>query len=73
VGTRWYDRATGGAFGVGLSANVRKGYRWLMEHYEPNDEIFIFGFSRGAFTARSLMGILSRCGLLKPEAPIARC
>jgi len=48
VGTRLLDRFTGGAFGYGLSGNVRAGYRWLMEHYNPGDEIFIFGFSRGA-------------------------
>ena len=71
VGTRWYDSVSGGAFGAGLSENVRKGYRWLMEHYQPDDEIFIFGFSRGAFTARSLAGLIARCGLLTPDAPIS--
>ncbi len=71
VGTKWYDRFTGGAFGAGLSENVRSGYRWLMENYDPGDEIFLFGFSRGAFTARSLAGIIARCGLLKPDAPIS--
>ncbi|MDB6034775.1 MAG: hypothetical protein JWM16_5113 [Verrucomicrobiales bacterium] len=71
VGTHWWDKVTGGAFGAGLSDNVRSGYRWLMEHYDPGDEIFIFGFSRGAFTARSLAGVISRCGLLKPDAPMS--
>jgi len=71
VGTHWYDRVTGGAFGAGLSDNVRSGYRWLMEHYNPGDEIYIFGFSRGAFTARSLAGVIARCGLLKPDAPMS--
>jgi uncharacterized protein (DUF2235 family) len=71
VGTKWFDRLTGGAFGYGLSDNVRNGYRWLMEHYNPGDEIFVFGFSRGAFTARSLMGVIARCGLLKPDAPMS--
>ena len=71
VGTRLLDRFTGGAFGYGLSGNVRAGYRWLMEHYNPGDEIFIFGFSRGAFTARSLAGVIARCGLLKPDAPMS--
>src|SRR5258706_3396704 len=70
VGTHLVDRFTGGAFGYGLSENVRGGYRWLMEHYNPGDEIFLFGFSRGAFTARSLAGVIARCGLLKPDAPI---
>jgi uncharacterized protein (DUF2235 family) len=71
VGTRWIDRVSGGAFGAGLSENVRKGYRWLMEHYNRGDEIFLFGFSRGAFTARSLSGVIARCGLLKPDAPMS--
>jgi uncharacterized protein (DUF2235 family) len=71
VGTHFYDRLTGGAFGAGLSKNIRKGYRWLIEHYNPGDEIYLFGFSRGAFTARSLAGLISKCGLLRPEAPIS--
>lgn len=70
VGTRWFDRLSGGMFGYGLSANVRLGYRWLLEHYDPGDDVFIFGFSRGAFTARSLTGVTARCGLLKPDAPM---
>src|SRR6266481_2636671 len=71
VGTHWYDRLSGGAFGAGLSENVEQGYRWLMDNYNPGDEIYIFGFSRGAFTARSLAGVIARCGLLKPNAPIS--
>ena len=71
VGTKWFDRFSGGAFGYGLSENIRAGYRWLMEHYDPGDEIFVFGFSRGAFTARSLTGLIARCGLLKPDAPMS--
>ena len=71
VGTHWYDRLSGGMFGSGLSENIRQGYRWLMENYNDGDEIFVFGFSRGAFTARSLVGMIARCGLLKPEAPMS--
>ncbi len=71
VGTHFYDRLSGGAFGAGLPKNIRRGYRWLVENYEPDDEIYIFGFSRGAFTARGLAGMISKCGLLRPEAPIS--
>jgi uncharacterized protein (DUF2235 family) len=71
VGTHWFDRVSGGALGWGLSENVCLGYRWLMENYDPNDEIYIFGFSRGAFTARSLAGLIARCGLLKPDAAMS--
>lgn len=70
VGTHWYDRLTGGAFGAGLPQNVRRGYEWLREHYAPGDDVFLLGFSRGAFTARSLAGFIARCGLLKPDAPM---
>ena len=62
------DRLKGGVFGDGLDRNVRQGYRFLSEHYRPGDEILVFGFSRGAFTARSLVGYLFATGLLKPEA-----
>jgi len=71
LGARWYDELTGGIFGRGLSVNVREGYRWLMEHYDHGDEIYLFGFSRGAFTARSLAGLIARCGLLKPDSPVS--
>jgi uncharacterized protein (DUF2235 family) len=71
VGTRWYDRLTGGMIGSGLSENVRDGYRWLVENYDEGDEIYLFGFSRGAYTARSLAGIVARCGLLRADAPIS--
>ena len=60
------DRLRGGAFGNGLLENVVDGYRFLGNNYQPGDEIFIFGFSRGAFTARSLAGLIGLCGLLKP-------
>lgn len=70
VGTHWYDRLTGGMFGAGLSTNIQEGYDWLRKHYQPGDEIFLFGFSRGAFTARSLAGFIARCGLLRPDAPM---
>ncbi|GAA1418536.1 DUF2235 domain-containing protein [Streptomyces thermospinosisporus] len=65
VGTRRLERLRGGAFGVGLSRNVAAAYRFLVEAYEPGDELFLFGFSRGAFTARSLSGLLRHCGVLR--------
>ena len=56
------DKATGS----GLQKNVEDAYRFLMQAYQPGDRVFLFGFSRGAFTARSLGGMLFRCGLLRP-------
>ncbi|MFC5525056.1 DUF2235 domain-containing protein [Rhodanobacter ginsengisoli] len=58
----------GGAFGYGLSGNVLDGYRWLCETWQPGDELYLFGFSRGAYTARSLGGLIRKCGLLRRHA-----
>jgi uncharacterized protein (DUF2235 family) len=71
VGTAFGERLRGGLFGYGLSEEVIQAYRWMMETYRPGDRIFIFGFSRGAFTARSLSGFISKCGMLKPGAPMS--
>jgi len=62
------DRILGGAFGRGLSANTLAAYRFLSQFYRPGDNIYVFGFSRGAFTARSLCGFLSASGLLTEDA-----
>ena len=64
VGTGKWDRLRGGAFARGLSEHVREAYRSLVEEYEPGDEIFLFGFSRGAFTARSTGGLIRNAGVL---------
>ncbi|RMF15248.1 MAG: DUF2235 domain-containing protein [Alphaproteobacteria bacterium] len=64
VGTGgWLDHLIGGAFGLGLLRNVCEAWRWLIDHYRPGDRIFLFGFSRGAYTARSLAGLLGLCGI----------
>lgn len=62
-----YDKLFGGAFGVGLSQNILDCYRFLVHNYDDTDEIYLFGFSRGAFTVRSLAGFIQRCGLLAKE------
>ena len=62
----------GGAFGWGLSRNVRDLYEFLCRHYRPGDHIYIFGFSRGAFTARTLAGLIGRCGILDPRKKVPR-
>ncbi|MDN3523089.1 DUF2235 domain-containing protein [Halomonas ramblicola] len=69
VGTRQWERITGGAFGVGLSRNLQKGYDWLVRHYLEGSQIFVLGFSRGAYTARSLVGMIRKCGLLRVATP----
>lgn len=65
VGSEVGDRIRGGAFGYGLSRNVCDTYRFLVQNYEPGDELFFFGFSRGAFTARSVTGLVRNCGILR--------
>jgi uncharacterized protein (DUF2235 family) len=50
--------------GYGLQTNIEDAYRYLMNNYRPGDKIFLFGFSRGAFTARCLAGMIHKCSLL---------
>jgi len=64
VGTKWSDRILGGGFGFGISDNIRDAYSFIISNYEPSDEIFLFGFSRGAFTARSIAGLIRNVGVL---------
>ncbi|MGA9346311.1 MAG: DUF2235 domain-containing protein [Nocardioidaceae bacterium] len=65
------DQLLGGAFGSGLFNNVKTAYRFLALNYEEGDEIFVFGFSRGAYTARSLVGMIGYVGLLTRRSVIA--
>jgi hypothetical protein len=53
-----------GATGYGLSRNVKQLYKELVRIYDPGDRIFLFGFSRGAFTVRTLVGLIAACGIL---------
>lgn len=64
VGTEVFDRVRGGLFGRGLSAKIEQGYASLARHYREGDRVFLSGFSRGAYTARSLAGMLGRVGLV---------
>lgn len=69
VGTetlKWL-RILGGVFGWGLSRNVKQLYGELSRVYDPGDRIFLFGFSRGAFTVRTLAGLVTTCGILDPR------
>lgn len=70
VGTSAGEKVRGGMFGYGLDRAITDAYEWLVEVYEPDDEIFIFGFSRGAYTARSLAGFIAKCGLLQRGSPL---
>ncbi|MGB3508581.1 MAG: DUF2235 domain-containing protein [Microcoleaceae cyanobacterium] len=69
------QKLLGGAAGAGIDTNIRDGYRFLCLNYVPGDEIYMFGFSRGAYTVRSLAGMIYCSGLLErhriKEAPEA--
>jgi uncharacterized protein (DUF2235 family) len=69
VGTSygWRDKLLGGTMGKGLDQKIMDMYAFLMLNYEPGDQLFLFGFSRGAYTARSLAGFIRNCGILKPQ------
>ncbi|KAI1078385.1 hypothetical protein F5B20DRAFT_571631 [Whalleya microplaca] len=61
------DRVLGGAFGIGIAENIREAYAYICANYVDGDEIILLGFSRGAFTARSIGGMISDLGLLTRE------
>ena len=58
------DKFRGGALGRGLTADIRECYQFLVDTYRPGDKLFIFGFSRGAYTARSLAGLIRSAGIV---------
>jgi len=57
------EKLIGGAFGTGLFKKVKEGYTQVAHLYQQDDAIFLFGFSRGAYTARSIAGMIAVCGL----------
>ncbi|QHG65331.1 DUF2235 domain-containing protein [Pseudomonas putida] len=67
VGTsgKWWDKALGGGTGSGLDDNIKSAYQKLCYCYQPGMDIYLFGFSRGAYTVRSLSGLINSCGLLR--------
>ena len=67
TGYTWQDRLLGGATGSGIDKNIKDIYEFIMLNYEQGDEIYLFGFSRGAYTARSIAGFIRNCGILKKE------
>ena len=64
LGTTWGERLRGGAFGYGISKNIQAGYRRVADRWSDDAELWAFGFSRGAYTARSLVGLIRKAGLL---------
>jgi len=71
VGTRWYNRIRGGAFGIGISQNIKDCYAAIVQNWKSHeDEIFLFGFSRGAYTVRSLGGLINFVGIVRDTSAI---
>lgn len=63
----YYDPVGGGVTGSGLQKNIEDCYRFIVHNYEPGDQLFFFGFSRGAYTVRALSGLINNCGILKKQ------
>ncbi|KAA8911731.1 hypothetical protein FN846DRAFT_773720 [Sphaerosporella brunnea] len=69
IGSRmksWVDKAMDAAVGTSFDQHVMGGYKFIMRFYEPGDDIYMFGFSRGAYTARFLSEMLDHVGLVAP-------
>ena len=65
----YHDEWTAGVTGKGIHKNIMDGYRYIVQNYSSGDKLYLFGFSRGAYTVRSLCGLINNCGILKrPDA-----
>ncbi|GAA5140334.1 DUF2235 domain-containing protein [Thalassotalea piscium] len=63
----YYNSVVGGATGAGIQKNIKDNYRYIVQNYNDGDELYFFGFSRGAYTVRSLCGLINNCGILKRD------
>jgi len=61
------NKVIAGMVGLGIDENIKQAYRFLCSNYEPGDKIYLFGFSRGAYTARSIAGMVRNCGILRRD------
>lgn len=61
----YHNSLSAGATGRGIHKNILDGYRYIVQNYNPGDRIYLFGFSRGAYTVRALSGLINNCGILK--------
>lgn len=62
---RGLNRVLGGVTGFGLGKKVKEAYKFIADNYKDGDEIYLFGFSRGAYTARSVAGMIRKCGIIE--------
>ncbi|MBF9002508.1 DUF2235 domain-containing protein [Vibrio nitrifigilis] len=63
----YHDKWSAGITGHGIHKNILDGYRYIVHNYEPGDKIYLFGFSRGAYSMRALAGLIHNCGILRRE------
>ncbi|MEL6450849.1 MAG: DUF2235 domain-containing protein [Pseudomonadota bacterium] len=68
---RGFNKVFGGATGFGLGKKVKEAYTFVAENYKDGDEVYLFGFSRGAYTARSVAGMIRKCGIIEDTSPRA--
>lgn len=68
---KFMNKWGGGAFGWGLDGKVKEAYEFICKVYQAGDELYLFGFSRGAYTARSVAGMIRKCGISKDTSPAA--
>ncbi|HBS41561.1 MAG TPA: hypothetical protein DEA26_02685 [Oceanospirillales bacterium] len=61
----YHDKMSAGMTGSGIHKNILDGYRYIVQNYNEGDRIYLFGFSRGAYTVRALSGLINNCGILK--------
>ncbi len=65
----YYAKVSGGVTGRGIHKNIMDAYRYIVQNYDTGSKVYLFGFSRGAYTVRSLCGLINNCGILKrPDA-----
>jgi uncharacterized protein (DUF2235 family) len=63
----YYSAVLGGIGGRGIEKNILDGYRYIVQNYHEGDQLYLFGFSRGAYTVRALSGLINNCGILKRD------
>ncbi|MFM9118663.1 MAG: DUF2235 domain-containing protein, partial [Planctomycetota bacterium] len=72
VGTKLFEKLSGGVFGFGLYDQIQDGYAFLVDTYQPGDQVVLVGFSRGAYSAHCLASFIAQCGVLrKPRLDLA--
>ena len=63
----YHDSTAAGMTGRGIHKNILDGYRYIVHNYAPDDRIYLFGYSRGAYTVRALCGLINNCGIVRRE------